>query len=212
MMYKLQLFVLLVMICFTFGCSADAPPVASADVYTGVELDGDAPNFELIDQHGETVALSDFRNKVTVLTFMDTECKEVCPPTAMELLQVAKGLSDNSDTVVFVGVNVNADANELVDLAGATKAWGLDGLANWHYLSGTRAELEPVWKDYNVEVHEGEDHEGVSHSPGVYIIDQAGKLRWYVSTPFVDPGTPLPSEPMNRLILMHIEALTGEAA
>jgi cytochrome oxidase Cu insertion factor (SCO1/SenC/PrrC family) len=43
---------------------------------------GPAPDFRLADQDSQLVSLSDQRGKVVVLTFMYTNCRDVCPLTA----------------------------------------------------------------------------------------------------------------------------------
>jgi cytochrome oxidase Cu insertion factor (SCO1/SenC/PrrC family) len=54
----------------------------NSDSYEGTELSGKAPDFRLMDQHGDLVSLSDFKGKVVVLTFFDSQCQDVCPLTA----------------------------------------------------------------------------------------------------------------------------------
>ncbi len=49
--------------------------------YGGTQLDDIASDFHLTDQIGSDVSLSDFRGKVVVLTFMDSQCKDTCPIT-----------------------------------------------------------------------------------------------------------------------------------
>ena len=53
--------------------------------YRGTEINGDAPDFQLTDQNGSLIKLSDFRGKIVVLTFMDSKCKDTCPLTAAQL-------------------------------------------------------------------------------------------------------------------------------
>lgn len=38
-----------------------------------------APGFTLTDQHGQRLALSEFRGKAVVLEFMDSRCTTICP-------------------------------------------------------------------------------------------------------------------------------------
>ena len=45
-------------------------------------LNREAPDFQLPDQHGEIIRLSDQRGKVVVLSFLYTHCRDVCPLTA----------------------------------------------------------------------------------------------------------------------------------
>src|SRR6266498_4704126 len=82
--------------------------------YQGVELSGEAPDFQLTDQNGSLINLSDFRGKVVVLTFMDSKCIDTCPLTAAQLRQAYRQLDpSDANQVAFIGVNVNAVANKV---------------------------------------------------------------------------------------------------
>jgi protein SCO1/2 len=193
------------------ACSASSSPTAYADVYEGTQIDDIAPDFHLTNQGDESVALSDFRGKVVALTFMESRCEDTCPLTAVELRRVSQALGDETNAVVFIGVNVNAQANAVADVAAATQEWHLDEIPTWHFLTGNPAELEAVWQSYGIEVLPPVDESSdLSHSPGIYLIDQTGQRRWYVSTPFVGPNTPAPSRPLNELLTMRIRQLLSE--
>src|SRR5690349_16210577 len=101
--------------------------LSAAQPYKGTEQSGDAPDFQLTDQHGSTIRLSDFRGKIVVLTFMDTECTDTCPLTAYHFRQAYQLLeSKESNQVVFMGINVNAQAGEVEHLQEITEGWHLD--------------------------------------------------------------------------------------
>lgn len=52
----------------------------------GIELDPQpAPDFQLTDHRGQPVDLSDFRGRAVALTFISTDCPDVCPLTAMNM-------------------------------------------------------------------------------------------------------------------------------
>ena len=46
---------------------------------------GDARDFSLVDERGQTVALADERSRVVVLTFFDGRCDDICPVLAEEI-------------------------------------------------------------------------------------------------------------------------------
>src|SRR5215216_3951280 len=76
--------------------------------YRGTELSGEATDFQLTDQNGATVNLSNFQGQVVVLTFMDSKCTDTCPLTAAHIREVYRQLSQvEAKQVVFLGVNVN---------------------------------------------------------------------------------------------------------
>ena len=176
--------------------------------YQGAELDGIAPDFRLINQNGEFVSLSNFRGKAVVLTFMDSQCKDTCPITGAHFRQAYGQLDQNeAKQVVFLGVNVNVEANTVADVLETTRAWHLDEIPGWHFLTGQREELEPVWNDYAVTVEPHTDGSAIMHTPGVFIIDPSGQKRWYVSTVYSGTGDTELSLPLSQLLLNHIREI-----
>lgn len=182
-------------------------PAETAD-YGGTALQGPAADFRLVDQHGDQVALSDFRGRVVVLTFFDSQCRDVCPLTASHLRTVYRAL-DDSAAVIFLGVNVNVQANTVADVMATTQQWLLDEIPTWHFLTGSAAELEPVWQAYQVGVTPTEEGD-ILHTPGVYLIDQHGQKRWYISVPFGQSGGAAGFPPLSDLLGQRIEELLRE--
>jgi protein SCO1/2 len=175
--------------------------------YEGVELSGEAPDFQLTDQNGSLIKLSDFRGKVVVLTFMDSTCKDTCPLTAAQFRQAYHQFDENEvSRTVFIGVNVNVEANQVTDVAEITKTWHLEEIPSWHFLTGSREELQPVWKDYGVAVAPSADETEIMHTPGVFLIDSLGQKRWYISTPYSTDLT----LPLSVLLVKHIRELLGQ--
>ena len=93
--------------------------------YEGTPLDGPAPDFRLVDQSGVSLALSDFRGQVVVLAFLDPKCTDSCPLTANEFRLTHRALGADAARVAFLAVNVNPTANSIVEVAAATKKWGV---------------------------------------------------------------------------------------
>jgi protein SCO1/2 len=168
--------------------------LAGADLpqpYLGTTLDAVAPDFRLTDQTGVDRALSDFRGKVVVLAFLDSECEDICPLTGQQLRKTYESLGPGADSVVFLGVNVNTEAAAVAAVAAATenKKWGLAGIPSWHFLTGSPQVLKPVWKAYSIAVEPAPDKKGeILHTPGVYLIDPNGRERWYISVPSEESG------------------------
>lgn len=186
-------------------------PPDSSGAYEGTALDGPAADFRLVDQNGAPVALSDFRDRVVVLAFLDSQCQEVCPLTAVHLRAANQMLGDDATSVVFLGVNVNVEANEVNDVLATTQKWRLDEIPTWHFLTGSAEELQPIWAAYDILVLPASaEQEELVHTPGVYLIDQAGQRRWYVSTPFDEAGTPQWTAPLSELLVKHVRELLSE--
>jgi protein SCO1 len=179
--------------------------------YEGTELTGSAHNFQLRDQNGTSVSLSDFQGKVVVLTFIDSQCTDTCPITAVHFRDVYNQL-DKSEAkqVVFLGVNVNAEASTVKEVLETTQAWHLDEIPDWHFLTGNQDELAPIWKEYGVSAVHSHDTGSIMHTPGTFLIDRSGQQRWYVSTLIPGEGEVDFSLPLSQLLLKHIHELLGE--
>lgn len=183
----------------------------SASPYEGTELTGTATDFGLMDQNGAFVNFSDFRGKVVVLTFMDSQCKDTCPITGAHFRQAYGQLDQNeAKQVVFLGVNVNVQANAVADVLETTQAWHMDEIPSWHFLTGDAEVLMPVWIDYGVAAQPMPDGRAIMHTPGVFIIDSSGQKRWYVSTVASGEGNIESILPLSDLLVKHIREMLSE--
>jgi cytochrome oxidase Cu insertion factor (SCO1/SenC/PrrC family) len=130
-----------------------------------------APNFTLDNQFGQQMSLSQFRGKVVVLSFEDSECTTVCPLTT-QAMEIAKELLGKAgDSVQLLGVDANPDATAVSDVKAYSVAHGM--VNRWDFLTGSLAQLKSVWSQYNiaVQVEAGQ----IDHTPALYIINQQGK-------------------------------------
>jgi protein SCO1 len=184
----------------------------SSQPYEGAELSGEAPDFQLTDQNNSVVKLSDFRGRVVVLTFMDSKCADTCPLTAVHFREAYRQFDQNeTQQVVFLGVNVNVEENAVADILETTRAWRLDEVPDWHFLTGSLEELEPVWKDYGIVAEHNPDGHSMMHTPGTFLIDPLGQERWYISTPFSGEGVTDMTLPLSELLLKHIREILRES-
>lgn len=187
---------------------SDQPEERTA--YEGVALNRAAPDFALTDQRGSPIQLSGLRGRVVLLAFLDPRCTDICPLTALHLREVAEQLELSASEIALLAVNVNPDATSREDVAEASTRWGNGALENWHFLTATPSELEAVRAAYGVLgglPKSGKPGE-VAHSPGVYVIDQSGMERWYVSVP---EGAALQEAwdgpPLTEVLTGHVRAL-----
>lgn len=203
----------LLFLAFTASACASRPaPSAGAEPYAGTTLLGSAPDFRLVDHLGQEVALSGFLGRVVILTFMDSQCRDICPLTASHFRSVYQELSaDERRAVAFLAINVNVESSQVEDVRAAATKWHLNEIASFHFLTGSQAQTSPVWEAYHVTVYPAPDDSGeLTHTPGVFLIDQAGELRWYVSTPMDSVGKSLVGAPLSELLLLHIRELITE--
>lgn len=184
----------------------DYPRETSAS-YAGTKLGDAAPDFRLVDQSGKRVSLADFRGMVVVLTLLDPDCTDICPIYAYNYRLAYEALGNDAAKVAFLAFNANNEKTAVEHVAAATRKWGVDLIPTWHFLTGSADELRAAWKAYGLMASgapKRDRPEEKQHSPAIFVIDQAGKRRWYISTNF--EGAP----PASALIVKHVKALLAE--
>lgn len=147
-----------------------------------------AAEIELTKADGETFRISEQRGKIVLLFFGFTSCPDVCPTTLAEMTQVMNELGSASENVevVFVSVDPKRDTPEKVQEYAARFNSKFIGL------SGTQAELEPIWKSYSIFRTEVQTDSAmgytVDHTARLNLIDADGNLRlsYAYGTPLED--------------------------
>ena len=133
----------MVVACLAIACSDN-------DFFYGTELDPPQPaaNFSLKDYGGELFHLADQGDKVVVLTFLYTSCKDVCPFIGTKLKQTVDKLGSDMTQVAIVVVSTDPERDSRARVQEYSNRLGMDG--KWHYLIGDRKQLEGVWRDYYI--------------------------------------------------------------
>jgi cytochrome oxidase Cu insertion factor (SCO1/SenC/PrrC family) len=130
-----------------------------------------APDIKLVNQFGQPMSLSQFRGKVVMLGFEDSECTTVCPLTTQSMLQAKQLLGPAGNQVQLLGVDANPDATSVADVLAYSRAHGM--VNQWDFLTGSPAQLKAVWSAYHiaVQVEQGQ----IDHTPALFVIDQQGR-------------------------------------
>jgi cytochrome oxidase Cu insertion factor (SCO1/SenC/PrrC family) len=138
-----------------------------------------ASPFSLRDQSGRPVSLTSLRGRVVLLTFLDSRCVDACPVAGQFLADVERHLDlAERPLLVVVGINPSGDTPESVRVT--ARRWGWQ--PGWRWLSGSRQELERVWRSYGVTVRPLP--RSIAHDAAVYLVDRSGHLRAGYLVPF----------------------------
>jgi protein SCO1 len=138
-------------------------------------LDGKpAPRFRLADVRGGSLDSRGLRGRPYVLTFLYTDCQDVCPLIGREVGEALHLLGAPASKVAAVAVSVDPEH----DTSAAVRAWlrRLRLPGNFHYLVGARQELEPVWRAYFAAPQPLGVRES-KHTASIWLIDARGRLR-----------------------------------
>ena len=153
------------------------PILAQAINGSSAPLNIPAPAFRLTDQHGRTVTLASLRGKVVLLTLLDDTCSVDCPLIAQEFRDAGQMLGDTRH-VELVAINYNPLYTQVSYIQAFDRQEGLATVPNWLYLTGARAQLEPVWRHYGAAPAEILPAGSmIGHGDYAFVIDQSGHLR-----------------------------------
>ncbi len=164
---------------------------------TGTSLDKQpAPDFTLTDQRGQTVTLSSFHGKAIALTFIYTNCTDICPLIAEKLHAAYQDLSaGEQQNVVLLAVTVDPARDTPAALQAFSEKHSLADTVNWHAMTGDPTTLAKIWKDYYIDASGmiSEDATPIpgsiatpeaspsaappAHTDAIFIIDKDGNER-----------------------------------
>jgi cytochrome oxidase Cu insertion factor (SCO1/SenC/PrrC family) len=151
-----------------------AKPAAPATLSGGLIINPSvpAPSFTLRDQQGAMVSPSALRGRVVALTFLDTQCLNLCPLQASLLGTVQSDLGSSAHFSVVI-VSVHPEVDTPANIATFATAHGLK--SGYYWLNGTKEQLTSVWNSYGVGVQVANGD--LAHSSIIYLIDRNGAER-----------------------------------
>src|SRR4051812_11989678 len=129
-----------------------------------------APAFRLADGRGGVVDTRAFRGRPYAVTFLYTQCPDVCPTIAVDLSQA---LAD-APGAAAVAVSVDPRGDTPAAVRAFARAHRLPPA--FRYAVGDRRALEPVWRDFFVSSQLG-DPRTSTHTAAVWLVDARGRLR-----------------------------------
>jgi cytochrome oxidase Cu insertion factor (SCO1/SenC/PrrC family)/thiol-disulfide isomerase/thioredoxin len=146
---------------------------ANPNLDPGTPLSKPAPDFTLTDEFGRRVSLHSFRGKVVILAFNDSECTTVCPLTTQAMVDAKRFLGSAGGQVQLLGVDANPKATAVSDVRAYSRDHGM--LHEWRFLTASLPQLRSVWHAYGIDVQIQQGQ--IDHTPALYVIDPAGRLR-----------------------------------
>lgn len=177
----MRLSVLLIPLVAAAGLALLAVPrgsTATAPRLSGTILPArPAPAFNLTDQFGRRITLSEFRGEPVVLTFLAAHCTQQCPLVAEKIRSATAQIDRAGGHVAVLAITMDPEGDTRAAVRTFSRQHGM--LNRWHFLTGSRKELVPVWHAYYVyaapksappKVRDG-------HTGATYLLDKAGRER-----------------------------------
>ncbi|APZ48135.1 SCO family protein [Polaribacter reichenbachii] len=135
------------------------------------------PDFEFINQNGETITQKIFENKIYVTDFFFTTCPGICPMMTKNMHLVQEAFK-NDDTVLMLSHSVTPTIDSVPQL----KKYAIDKNIgkNWHLVTGNKKEIYDLGRTaYFVENDLGEP-KGINdflHTENFILVDKNKHIR-----------------------------------
>ncbi len=162
----------------------EAPPPTEPRAATVLPDPTPLPDFELLDQTGQTQTRAMFAGQWQLLFFGFTQCPDICPTTLATLTSATTALAGkgfaNVPEIVLVSVDPDRDTPER--LAEYIAHFGDGHIALTGDIDALRELTEPLYI-YFRKVPLGEDNYTVDHSSVVLLINPDGEFHALFSGP-----------------------------
>ncbi|MGZ4355045.1 MAG: SCO family protein, partial [Gaiellaceae bacterium] len=161
------------------GCGGSvakvSAPVTPPRTFAGSQLTPPrtAPPISLHDAAGTPVTLAAQRGRYVLVTFLYTHCPDVCPLIASNLNVALRLLGPRRDRVRVLAVSVDPRGDTRASVVRFVREHRL--LPQFRYLTGSRAQLRPVWAAYHLAV--AASPALVDHTAYTLLVDPQGRGR-----------------------------------
>ncbi|MEN8815881.1 MAG: SCO family protein [Nonlabens sp.] len=134
------------------------------------------PDFEFINQDGDTITNRDLLGKVYVIDFFFTTCPTICTPMSMNMSKVSQALEDQKD---FRAVSITIDPDNDQPEVLKQYAQKYDANDNWYFLTGDKEATYRLSREgFNAYVAESENQDiRFEHSGNFALVDRDGYIR-----------------------------------
>jgi protein SCO1/2 len=194
------------------GCDRSTATRAEEPAADDLAPVADVPPFSLTSQRRTPFGLADLRGKVSVVNFVFTSCRDVCPLLSAHMQDVASHYA-GADDVQFVSISVDPQTDTPDVLAAYAARFGGD--PRWQFLTGDAAAVRAVVVDgfkmalervapaSGGGVAEGAERpsapgpQSILHGERFVIVDREGRIRAF----------PDPKEPGRASLYAAVDAL-----
>ncbi|GAK74528.1 SCO family protein [Nonlabens ulvanivorans] len=135
------------------------------------------PDFEFVDQNGDTITNESLKGKVYIVDFFFTSCPTICAPMSHNLKTVQDELKSHPDFKIL-SVSIDPDYDKQPVLKNyADRHDAIDGL--WHFARGDKeATFKLAREGFSAYVGESQDSLiKFEHSGNFALVDREGKIR-----------------------------------
>ncbi len=136
------------------------------------------PDFEFINQEGNTITNETYKGKVYVVEFFFSTCPTICPLMNQKMLTLQDAFFGNPEFgIASISITPEIDSPEI--LKAYAKNNGITH-KNWHLLTGKSEDVVYALSNKGFKLYAGKGdaaHAGFEHSGLFALVDKDGYIR-----------------------------------
>lgn len=136
-------------------------------------------DFVLINQLGDTITESDFKDKIYVADFFFASCQTICPKMSTKMAELQEEFSEN-DKVMFLSHSVTPVADSVSVLREYGESYGANP-NQWMLTTGAKEHIYKLAReDYFAVLDEGDGGaQDFIHTENFVLVDPDKRLRGF---------------------------------
>lgn len=133
------------------------------------------PNFNLINQHGQPIGLSDLEGKIWVADFIFTHCPTICPEMTQEMVKLQAEF--DAEPVYFVSFTVDPERDTPDVLTRYAVQYEADQ-ERWYFLTGEKDRIYQLANE-GFKLAAADHGGGFPHSTRFALVTPEGYIHDY---------------------------------
>jgi protein SCO1 len=151
---------------------------------------GTVPNFQLVNQEGQSFGSAQLAGKIWIADFIYTTCPGPCPMISTRMSELQKPLEKTDVHLVSFSVDPEKDSPDV--LRGYAEKLRAEP-KRWDFLTGPKSAIYDLSHNgFKLAVSDGNGEAGIPvHSTRMVLVDRRGEIRGYYEATEADAVTKL---------------------
>jgi protein SCO1/2 len=151
---------------------------------------GTIPNFQLVNQEGQSFGSAQLAGKIWIADFIYTSCPGPCPMISTRMSELQKPLEKTGVHLVSFSVDPEKDSPDV--LRGYAAELHAEP-SRWDFLTGPKSAIYDLSHNgFKLAVSDGNGEAGIPvHSTRMVLVDRHGEIRGYYEATEADAVTKL---------------------
>ena len=134
-------------------------------------------DFAFVNQDGDVVTNSSFKNKIYVADFFFINCPSICPEMSKQMYRIYEKFLEN-DQVSLLSHTIDPEYDTVAALANYARLLGVNS-KKWQFVTGDKEQIYDIGEtSYMVVANEDENAPGgFIHSGAFLLIDKERQVR-----------------------------------